>query len=130
VAPPRLLPGAGFADVVADSGTWGAWQGGVAERANEFASMPSVHLAWAVWVALTVASMTSRRWVRAAAWVHVALTSVVVVVTGNHYVLDLVAGTVVAAAAWWCAPRLLPGRRRDLADQPLEAAEPVEAVVD
>ncbi len=108
-APPRLLPGAGFVDIVGNSGTFGSWEGGtgkVAERANEFASMPSLHLAWAVWVALTVFSMTERRLWRALACGHVLLTSVVVVITGNHYVIDLAAGAATAVAAWALVPKL------------------------
>ena len=105
LAPPRLLPGAGFVDIVARSHTWGAWEsaGGVAQRANEYGSMPSLHVAWALWVALTVVSMTPRlRW-RLLAWAHVALTSVVVLATGNHYLLDVLAGAVVLAVAWTAA---------------------------
>ncbi|MCW2543865.1 MAG: hypothetical protein JWM40_1417 [Frankiales bacterium] len=105
VAPPRLLPGAGFTDVVADSGTWGAWEAGgaVADRANEFGSMPSLHLAWATWVALVVWRMTDRRALRALGLLHVAITSVVVIYTGNHYAIDLLAGAALALIAWLAA---------------------------
>jgi hypothetical protein len=108
VAPPRLLPGSGFVDIVAGSGTWGAWEagGGIADRANELASMPSLHAAWAIWVALTVTAMTGNRWLRGLAWTHVALTFVVVIVTGNHYVIDVIAGVATTAAAWAVVPRL------------------------
>lgn len=97
-APPRLLPGERFTDIVAGSGTWGAWEAGgaVGDRANEFGSMPSLHLAWATWVALAVWQMSKDwRW-RGLALLHVALTSLVVVFTGNHYVVDLMAGTALA----------------------------------
>ena len=112
VAPPRLLPGAGFVDIVAESGTWGAANGAV-QHPNEYGSMPSLHTAWAVWVALTVVVMTtSVRW-RVAAWLHVVLTVFFVVVTGNHYLVDVVAGVVTIAVAWRISqrlPRLLAGR--------------------
>lgn len=102
LAPPRLLPDAGFVDIVAQSHTWGAWEtaSGVAQRANEYGSMPSLHVAWAVWVALTVASMTTSRAWRATAWAHVALTTVVVIATGNHYLLDVLAGALTCALGW------------------------------
>lgn len=107
-APPRLLPDQGFIDIVADSGTWGAWEHGavVTSRANEFAAMPSLHLAWAVWVALAVWSMTDRRWLRVAVCGHVALTAIVSVFTGNHYLIDLLAGAVLAVAAWLASQQL------------------------
>jgi hypothetical protein len=114
VAPPRLLPGAGFVDVVAESGTWGAANGAV-QHPNEYGSMPSLHTAWAVWVALTVMLMTrSRRW-RVLGWLHVALTVLFVVVTGNHYVVDVVAGVATIAATWalaaWFASQRVPRLR-------------------
>lgn len=116
VTPPRLLPGSGFVDIVADSHTWGAWEAGgkVAERANELASMPSLHIAWAVWVALTLGAMAGSRW-RRLGWLHVALTTVVVIVTGNHYLLDVVAGVAVTALCWQATrgvvrPEVMPER--------------------
>ena len=107
-APPRLLPNAGFVDIVAKSGTWGSWEGDATavEHTNVFGSMPSLHLAWAVWVALTVWSMTPRTSWRVLAWAHVAVTSVVVVVTGNHYLIDLLAGATTALAAWVISGKL------------------------
>lgn len=129
-APPRLLPAAGFVDIVAKSGTWGSWEGDATavEHTNVFGSMPSLHLAWAVWVALTVWSMTARRTWRALAWGHVAVTAVVVVITGNHYLVDLLAGTAAALAAWLLSGRLTGiYRRTTVTDRPMlppSVAEP------
>jgi hypothetical protein len=106
VAPPRLLPGGGFVDVVAGSGTWGAWEAGgstVAEHANHFASMPSLHVAWAVWVLRAVLAATSSTLARSLATAHACVTVGIVVVTGNHYLLDVLAGAAVAEGAWWVA---------------------------
>jgi hypothetical protein len=105
VAPPRLLPGAGFIDIVGLSGTWQSSPESV-QHSNAFGSMPSLHCAWAVWVALAVMTMTARWWLRGLAWLHVALTFVVVVITGNHYVIDIVAGIAAALVAWAVAPAL------------------------
>ncbi|MCE5975291.1 phosphatase PAP2 family protein, partial [Sinirhodobacter sp. WL0062] len=41
-----------------------------------------------------------RRWVAALAWAHAVVTGVVVVGTGNHWVLDVVAGWAVVLIAW------------------------------
>ncbi len=50
VAPPRMLVGDGFTDVVASSHTIGSWHtGSLAADANQFAAMPSLHIAWAAW---------------------------------------------------------------------------------
>ena len=102
VAPPRLLASPAFIDVVSRSHTWGSWEGAsvAAAHANEYASMPSLHAAWALWVAYVVLSSVRRRPLRLLAGAHVLATVAVVLATGNHYVLDVVAGLAVTAAAW------------------------------
>ncbi|MCU1593802.1 MAG: hypothetical protein JWO12_1194 [Frankiales bacterium] len=99
VAPPRLVPGAGFIDIVAQSGTYQSGDGAI-QHSNAYGSMPSLHAAWAIWVALTVMTMTGSWWLRGLAWLHVLLTFVVVIITGNHYLVDIVAGAATTAAAW------------------------------
>jgi hypothetical protein len=113
VAPPRLLPGADYVDVVANSGTWGAWDtaSGVSSHANEYASMPSLHVAWALWVVLVVFAMTGGRVWRTLALVHLAATVTVIVVTGNHWVLDAVAGAALAASSYALVVRSVGLRR-------------------
>jgi hypothetical protein len=86
VAPPRLTPGLGFVDtpmlfhqsVYAPVGSPGP---------DQLSAMPSVHVAWAVLVALGVIliSTSRRRW-----WIlaHPILTIVAVVATGNHWWFD------------------------------------------
>jgi hypothetical protein len=125
VAPPRLLPGAGFVDVVAHSGTWGAWEAAgstVAEHADRFAAMPSLHAAWAVWVVRAVWTATRSSWARALTVVHLAATVLVVVATGNHYLVDVVAGAVLAEATW----RVVGLRVRPVAARPV-TSRPVAA---
>jgi hypothetical protein len=93
VAPPRLLPGAGFSDSIALAlGTGQAAH----PPPDQYAAMPSLHLAWATWVAMTVWTVTAhrRRWrgLRALGVLHPMLTGAAVVATANHYVLDVLAG--------------------------------------
>ena len=60
-APPRLLPGSGFNDVVASTHALGGWHTGpLATVANQFAALPSLHMAWAVWCSLVMWSMSKR----------------------------------------------------------------------
>jgi hypothetical protein len=57
VAPPRMLRG--FTDVIASSHTFGSWHtGSLASAANQFAAMPSLHMAWAAWCALVLWRLT------------------------------------------------------------------------
>jgi hypothetical protein len=97
VMPPRLLPGEGFIDTVEAAGFGGAPVGPV--PADQYAAMPSLHLAWATWVAFygaLVAGPVLLRWLWRA---YPLVTGAVVVMTANHYVFDIVAGVAIGALA-------------------------------
>ena len=69
---------------------------------NQLAAMPSLHVGWAVWVAWVVAGLSTHRWVRILALAYPVITTLVVVGTANHYLLDAVAGAlVVRSASGW-----------------------------
>jgi membrane-associated phospholipid phosphatase len=91
VAPPRML--AGFTDVVASTHTLGSWHtGALASDANQLAAMPSLHIAWAMWSSLAAWRLLRSRIVAVIAACYPLLTAVTVLSTGNHYVLDVLAG--------------------------------------
>jgi hypothetical protein len=93
VAPPRLLPGSGMVDTAILYG-----QSVYAIGFDEFSAMPSVHVGWSIIVAIAVITASRSRW-RWLAVLYPALTTLVVVVTANHYWLDgVVAGLLVAGA--------------------------------
>ncbi|HTZ43359.1 MAG TPA: phosphatase PAP2 family protein [Jatrophihabitans sp.] len=99
-APPRLLPGAGFTDIVARVHPVLSWGGGtVASTADQYAAMPSLHVGWAVWVTVVSLRAGATRLGYSLAALHLAVTTAVVVATGNHYVLDCLAGAVIVAIA-------------------------------
>jgi membrane-associated phospholipid phosphatase len=106
VMPPRLLPGAGFIDAVADAG-FGSDHGGPVP-ADQYAAMPSLHLAWAFWTALVAIALLRGRAGRLFCYLYPAVTAVVVVATANHYELDVVAGIAVAIVATWMTGLLRP----------------------
>ena len=111
VAPPRMLPG--FTDVVASSGAFGSWHtGALASHANQLAAMPSLHIAWALWCTLAVWRLTTSAPLRALAVLYPLLTTLAVLATGNHYLLDVIAGalTLVLAAACVAATQALAAR--------------------
>jgi hypothetical protein len=112
VAPPRMLSSFGFVDTVAVTHAIGAWSSGaLASQANEYAAMPSLHVAYAIWCAIAVWHITSSRWLRAAAIGYAAMTSWVVMATANHYFLDVVAGAGAAALSVVVARRWERRRR-------------------
>lgn len=109
-APPRLLAGAGFQDTLAHYGSWGWWgadasvPAGATAIANQYAAMPSLHLAWAAWCGATVFTLCRVRVVRVLAVAYPVLTALVVLGTANHYLFDVLAG-----AALWAIAQLLVG---------------------
>jgi hypothetical protein len=117
LAPPRIFPDLGFVDTVVRDHTWGSWGTGTVTRiSNQYAAMPSVHIAWSVWVAATVALCARRRWLRAAVWLYPALVFFVIIGTANHWTLDVAGGVaaVAIAASLWVTVQWA-GRRRGLA---------------
>lgn len=116
MAPPRLIDD--YVDVLRLSAAHGWWGGdasaprGLGGYTNQLAAFPSMHAGWALWVAWVVQREVRRPWVRALVWTHVALTALVIVGTGNHWVLDAVAGWVVVGAALGITATLpaVPGR--------------------
>ena len=105
VAPPRMLPG--FVDTAAVHGQSVYGDPGGSVLANQYAALPSLHVGWAVLVALACVAASRNRW----RWVwiaHPVLTVVVVVATANHYWLDAVAGAVLAVTSWQLAARIRP----------------------
>ena len=105
VAPPRMLPGHGLVDTALQYGqsVYGAG------FADQLSAMPSVHVGWAMLVAVVVIRVTRGRW----RWLAVAypvLTTLVVVVTANHFWLDgivaaMLLGAVLAVQAAGSARR-------------------------
>jgi hypothetical protein len=99
-APPRMIGSTGLRDTLADTQSWGWWGGegsvprGFGAVTNQFAAMPSLHVGWSIWCGVLVAIYAKRRWVKALGIMYPLVTSVVVMATGNHYLLDAIAGAV------------------------------------
>ena len=93
LAPPRMLTGTGMLDTGRLVGPAVYGDPATDTLTNQYAAMPSLHVGWALALAVTVIAVTRGPWRRA--WLlHPALTLLVVVVTGNHYWVD---GIVAAA---------------------------------
>jgi len=96
VAPPRMLKG--YTDVVASTGAFGSWHtGALASHANQLAAIPSLHIAWAAWCALALWQISTRVWVRVLAILYPCMTALAVLATGNHFLLDILAGLLAMA---------------------------------
>jgi hypothetical protein len=131
VAPPRMLHG--FVDTMSRYSTAGWWgtdasaPRGTGHLTNEFAAMPSLHVGWALWCGWQLVHHARAWFVRALGVAYPVVTALVVIGTGNHYVLDALAGVVVigfagllVATAWrlWMTPRGISARVIDLTELP------------
>jgi membrane-associated phospholipid phosphatase len=125
VAPPRLLA-SGFTDTVSSQTFFDLDSDFVRAFYNPVAAMPSLHVGMAPIVAWALIRLTPWVWTRALGWAYPVLVSVSIVVTGNHYLLDIAGGLAVvlpaaAIAAWLAHPQTStartpgpPARRRSV----------------
>jgi PAP2 superfamily len=96
-APPRVLDG--FVDTLSEVSGLDLEHPFLVRFYNPIAAMPSLHVAFAFVTGAEIADRTSSVAVKAAAHVYAPLVATVVAGTGNHYVLDAVAGATLGAAA-------------------------------
>ena len=86
VAPPRLVPGLGYIDLSEKYG-WSIYGPVGTGVSDQFAAMPSIHVAWAAVVSFGIIAASTSRW-RWLFMLHLVLTMIVVSDTGNHWWLD------------------------------------------
>jgi hypothetical protein len=104
VAPPRFLPDLGYVDMGQQYGMSVYAADPTTGVSDQFAAMPSIHVAWAAVVSFGIVAASTSRW-RWFFLLHVVLTMLVVSATGNHWWLDgivaigLLAGSLAADTA-------------------------------
>jgi membrane-associated phospholipid phosphatase len=75
---------------------------------NQYAAFPSLHFGWNLLLGLVVWGATTNRALRAFAVLGPAAMATAVVVTANHFVLDVVGGLLVVLLGYVIARRLVP----------------------
>jgi len=106
--PPRMLAHGLYTDTVTNGHTWGSWGSPLVKGANELAAMPSLHMAWALWVSMVLVWAGVKRWVQLLSLLHVVVTLAVILATANHYLVDAVAAFVLVSIADRIAERIDP----------------------
>lgn len=97
VAPPRLLPETGLLDTLQIYNNASYQAQSTEFFVNPYAAMPSLHVGWAVLIALGVTrALPGNRIVLVLAAAHVVAQSTSTVFTGNHYFLDWAGGLIAA----------------------------------
>lgn len=103
--PPRLLGASiadggadmldvyGFVDTVKEiGGLWSYNSGAFQDLSNQYAAMPSMHFAWALWCCLILYSNMRFNATRLLVAIYPFATLVSIVVTANHYWIDALGG--------------------------------------
>ncbi|WP_332642464.1 phosphatase PAP2 family protein [Aeromicrobium sp.] len=104
-APPRLIEGM-YVDVMSFysyAGWWGADASapkGLGGITNELAAFPSLHAGWALWVALVLIRAGVPKIVQGLGLAYAAMMTIVIIGTGNHWLLDAVIGWIVVLIAF------------------------------
>jgi hypothetical protein len=106
MAPPRMLAWSGVVDMAYLYRDDVAFATAPSVFANPYAAMPSLHFAYALFVALCVYALARPLWLRRAAFVYPVLNLLAIVVTGNHFILDAVGGGIALLVAWLVAVRM------------------------
>jgi membrane-associated phospholipid phosphatase len=106
-APPRLLPEEGFVDTIDAFAGVGHDSALVKLFVNPYAAVPSMHVAFALMIAVPGALICRSLATRVLWALYPLLVVLVIVVTGNHFWLDAAAGAAVAAVAALAARSIL-----------------------
>ena len=104
--PPRLLGSYGFIDTAKVFGP-DPYGLGIAKAANELAAMPSLHVGWALLIAIAAIKIlkSPARWI---ILLHPILTTIVVVITANHFWLDIIVGGILGYGGWLIGVKYWP----------------------
>jgi hypothetical protein len=100
VAPPRLVPTSGVVDTLFLYSTTSYRSGVLAFVTNQYAALPSLHIGYAVFLSLAIFLLTTNRLARVLAAVYPFIVFAAIIITGNHYWVDAVAGLMVFGVAF------------------------------
>jgi hypothetical protein len=109
-APPRFLPELGFTDSVTRAVGEGAAKG-ASLLYNPYAAVPSMHVAFALMIAVPAVMLVRSRVAKALWIVYPALVTFTVVATANHWWIDAVLGALTAGASALAAKEILQRAR-------------------
>jgi hypothetical protein len=113
VAPPRMLAGTGLVDTAVIYHQ-SVYSNATGFDPDQLSAMPSVHVGWAILVAIALITTVRSRW-RWLAVLYPAMTTLAVIVTANHFWLDGIAAAIillVVLAAQSLVRRLIAARSR------------------
>jgi hypothetical protein len=110
-APPRLFPEWGFQDSVSNFVGFDTDTSATSALVNPFAAIPSVHVAFALIIGLSLARLVRPRPLKIVWSLYPLLMTFVVIVTANHWWMDAALGAMTALVAATIAQNLLARAR-------------------
>jgi len=102
MAPPRLLSNLGFVDTLATYMNLKT-SSMPTHLVNQYAAMPSLHMAWTLLVGIAIIRIAKTWWLKLAGILLSLFMLVTIVATANHFILDAVAGSVIAGLSYGLA---------------------------
>ncbi len=111
-APPRLIAGLGIEDTLRVVWNLDIGSPHASAFSNPVAAVPSLHAGWAVGVGVGLIRYARQRWLRVLGGLYPLAVILTIVVTGNHFIFDALAGVAVLAAGFVVAKVPRMGRRR------------------
>jgi hypothetical protein len=120
-APPRFFPEWGFTDSVASLTHVSHDSVAVNSLVNQYAAIPSMHVAFALMIAVPLARLSKHRVTRVVWAVYPFVVAFVIISTANHFITDAVLGACTAAFGAWTAAALARARPAAWAFAPVKA---------
>ena len=109
-APPRFFPEWGFTDSVANLTHVTHDSVAVNSLVNQYAAIPSMHVAFALMIAVPLARLSKHRVTRVFWTVYPLLVAFVIISTANHFITDAVLGAATAGFGAWTAAAMARAR--------------------
>ena len=121
-APPRFFPEWGFVDSVSNLTHVSHDSVAVNSLVNQYAAIPSMHVAFALMIAVPLARLSKHGVTRAIWAVYPFVVAFVIISTANHFVTDAVLGAATAGFGAWTAAWLARARPAAWAFVPAKAS--------
>lgn len=110
-APPRLMPEWRFTDAIQQFTGITVEHGPSSALLNLYAAVPSMHVCFATLAGWSMVRLSKRRTLKVLWALYPLLIAFVVIVTGNHYLMDVFLGALTAGISALVASRVLPRLR-------------------
>jgi len=100
LAPPRMLLSFGFVDTMAQYGSVDYSASFFRTFSNPYAAMPSLHFGWILLVGISTFLIAKTIWLKVVGVLVPLCMLIATVATGNHFIIDLIAGAIVIGLAY------------------------------